>query len=390
MSRNSASHISMKRIGLQLSPGFGRLLAATLAVWLAAGSLASNAADRIILRSGGFITNKTVTSFDEDGVRLSDATVLPWHEIEKAKITAGKQAAFDKMHGELADDLFRIRQRLSVGDFAGLLPHAEAIQERYLDRTSDTAYMVLQSLMWGRLASGQREAAVAPYLRCYNLLRQRGTTRITLPGERRLEFEPKTAVTPELTPVWFDAAAAKAARAKVSKAIRAMNVNARPDGAYIYFATLAAACGDDAAAERALKAVREPEATISELRDIINAQREVVAKKPGPAMQRLQEGLANLTSDNKPLALYWIGRAKLLATEEDTQQEGLLDLLRIPPLHGDDKPELAAAALYEAMQRLNQKKELRGSVALRSELLAEYGNSYFARQINKRRAERQP
>lgn len=378
----------MKRIGLQRSPGFAHQLAAILVVSLLVSPPESTAADRIILRSGGFLTNKTVTTFDEDGVRLNDQTVLGWDEIEKATITAGKQADFDKLHAELADDLFRIRQRLSVGDYEGLLPHAEALHKRYAGRTSDTAYMVLQSLMWGRLAVGQREAALVPYLRCYSLLRRRNKTSIALPGERRLDFDPKTGLTAELTPVWFDVASAKATLPEVRDTIRSMNL--RPDGAYVYFATLSIAAEDDAAAGRVLEAVRGQAPAVAELRDIIQAQREIARKLPASATGRLQAMLENISPANKPLTLYWIGRGKLLSPEIEMQQQGLLDLLRIPALHGGDDPELAAAALFAAMQMYTDNNEIRGSVALRGELLAVYGNTYFAKQINNRRAEPQP
>ena len=73
--------------------------------------------------------------------------------------------------------------------------------------------------MWGRLAVGQREAALAPYLQCYDILRRRGKPEIRLPGERRLVFDAQTALTSDITPVWFDAAAAKAEMPKVFQVI---------------------------------------------------------------------------------------------------------------------------------------------------------------------------
>ena len=155
-----------------------------LLLWFS-GSVISTAAgaDRIILRNLKTIADKTVTSFDEDGIRLNDKKILGWHEIEKAKVSPDVQAAFDKMLGELGGHLYRIRQRLNVGDYEGLLPHAEAIHGSYVGRTSDTAYTVFQALMWGRLAVGQREAALGPYLRCYDILARRGKSEIRLPGE---------------------------------------------------------------------------------------------------------------------------------------------------------------------------------------------------------------
>ncbi|MBI2480032.1 MAG: hypothetical protein HYV60_15795 [Planctomycetia bacterium] len=339
-------------------------------------------ADRIILRNLKIITDKTVTAFDEDGVRLDSTQVLGWDEIEKAKVAPDKQAAFDTMLGELGDHLYRIRQRLSVGDYEGLLPHAEAVQERFIGRASDTAYTVLQSLMWGRLALGQREAALAPYLQCYEILRLRNKSEIRLPGERRLVCDARTALTSDLTPVWFDSEAAKAALPNVFEVIRGMKE--RPEGALIYFASLASAAGDDETAGKVLDAARSTTPPISELRDIVAAQREILTSATaGVAVRRLNDNIDNMSSDNKPLGLYWLGRHNLSSTEMETQQHGMLDLLRVSAVYGESQPELAGAALLLVMQQLAESKDVRGSVALRGELLAKYGNTHAARLINR-------
>ncbi|HRX81289.1 MAG TPA: hypothetical protein P5307_19605, partial [Pirellulaceae bacterium] len=256
----------MKRI-CRLSRAVCSCLALSLLlVWLAGSATPTvNGADRIILRNLKIITDKTVTSFDEDGVRLNTTQVLGWDEIEKAKIAPDQQAAFDAMLAELGDPLYRIHQRLSVGDYEGLLPHAEAIQGRFVSRTSDTAYTVLQALMWGRLAVGQREAALAPYLQCYDILRRRGKPEIRLPGERQMVFDARTALSPDLTAVWFDATAAKAEMPKVYEVIRGMKD--RPEGVFIYYASLASTAGDDETAGKVLRAVKSTEPPISELRD---------------------------------------------------------------------------------------------------------------------------
>ena len=340
-------------------------------------------ADRIVLRNLKILSDKTVTAFDEDGVHLDGKQVLGWHEIEKAKVASDKQAAFDKMLAELGGHLYRIRQRLTVGDYEGLLPHAEAIHQRYAGRTSDTAYTVLQSLMWGRLADGRREAALTPYLQCYDILRRRGKSEIRLPGERRLVFDAKTALTPDITPVWFDANAAKAEMPKVYQMSRAMKV--RPEGAFVYYASLAATAGDDQTAEKVIRAVRSTEPPLSELRDIIDAQREILTNNHTSfAARHLSDKINELSKANQPLGFYWVGRHKLASSEMETQQRGLLDLLRIPVVYGDREPELAGAALVLAMRTLAEMKDVRGSVALRGVLLANYGSTSAAKQLSRK------
>jgi len=376
----------MKQSCRQSSVVCVRLARLLLLLWLSGSVIpAVSGADRIVLRNLKIITDKTVTAFDVDGVRLDSTQVLGWDEIEKAKVAPDKQEAFDKLLGELGGHLYRIHQRLTVGDYEGLLPHAEAVQERFVGRTSDAAYTVLQALMWGRLALGRREAALAPYLQCYDILARRAKSDIRLPGERRLLFDAKTALTSDITPVWFDTKAAKAEMPKVYQVIRGMKE--RPDGVFLYYASLASAAGDDQMAEKSLGAVRSTQPPIGELRDIIAAQREILGSvPPNFAVRQLNDNIDKLSNDNMPLGLYWLGRHKLSSDELETQQLGLLDLLRVPAVYGASQPDLAGAALLLAMQKLAELKDVRGSIALRGALLAEYGGTYSAKQLNRQPA----
>ena len=163
-------------------------------------------ADRIILRNLDVISDQQVVSFNADGVRLADDRVITFDLIESGRVSAAQQADFDQILKQLGSHLYRIRRRLETGDYAGLLQHAEAIYPTYAERTSATAYMVFQALMWGRLAAGQREAALEPYLRCYEYLRVSNKTgdSIALPGRRRLRVDMQTGLSSELPPLWFD------------------------------------------------------------------------------------------------------------------------------------------------------------------------------------------
>jgi hypothetical protein len=337
-------------------------------------------ADVIVLRNLQEITGQTVVGFDEDGVRLSNSKVLGWDEIESATVSPERQAEFDRMLADLGSHLRRIRQRLSVGDYAGLLSPAEEIYGRYAQRDSSTAYMVTQALMWGRLAAGQREGALEPYLACLEYLRRRGGRPVTLPGERRLGVDPEVGITSELPPVWFDADAARAAMPDVYGAVRRMR-RPRPQGAYLYFASLALAADDPARAEVALKAVTSKEPVIHELKEIVLAQKELLTGDAEGAIRRLQRQLPRLSEASKPLAYYWLGVAKTQSSDAETRQEGLLYLLRVPALYGAKQPELAGAALYHSLQTLSELNDARGSVSLRKELLERYGQTHYAARI---------
>lgn len=342
----------------------------------------SAAADRLVLRNLKIITDRNVAAFDEDGLRLDDNRVVTWDEIERGTIAGDKQAAFDASLRELGEPLFRVRQRLKVGDYEGALTPAETLFPRYTNRRSNSAYLVVQAVMWGRIAAGKREGAVEPYLYCLECLRGKKKEEITLPGDRRLKFDEQTGYSPELPPVWFDAAAAKQVLPAVLKAAGAVR-EPRPEAARIYYVSLALAAGDTDTANKSLRGVTGQQSLVTELREILLAEQEVLAGKPGEATNRLQWMNQRMSPTTKPIALYWLGRAKLLADDENSQREGVLQLLHLPALYGSAYPDLAGAALFESMNALEKLSDMPGSIALRKELLQKFGQTVHAARVRK-------
>jgi hypothetical protein len=80
-----------------------------------------------------------------------------------------------------------------------------------------------------------------------------------------------------------------------------------------------------------------------------------------------------------PLALYWLGRAQLAGEKPPMQQAGLLTLLRIPALEGNQSPELSAAALHEVAQFYAKDAAL--AARLRREILQQFPSSWHARKL---------
>jgi hypothetical protein len=334
-------------------------------------------ADRIVLRNLTVISDKTVASFDEDGIRFAEGGGVAWDEVERGTVAADKQLAFDKMLQELGEHLYRIRQRLGVEDYQGLLPHAEAVYPRYRQRRSETAYLVCQAVMWGRLADRRREEALEPYLRCYELLRAAQGKPLKLPGDRTLQVDLETGLSPELLPVWFDTQAAAKVLDEAFQTISQM-AKPLPEATRVYYATLALAAGDDAKAMSVLRGFAPASPAVEQLRDVALAQREVIAGQSGAAIANLETKLEGFSPVAKPVALYWIGRAKITAANERTRQDGMLQLLRIAAVYGDQHPELAAAGLFHTMEGLANTSGAAQSAAVRKELLDRYGQTYYA------------
>ncbi len=337
----------------------------------------SPAADRLVLRNLDVIADRTVTRFDEDGVELDNQRVLGWDEIERGRVSAEQQPAFDRLLKELGEDLYRIRQRLSVGDLAALAPQAESLYPRYAGRSSPTAYMICQSLMWARLAQGQREASVEPYLRCFEYLRGTPSGKLALPGERRLACDFQTGISPDLLPIWFDASAAKAVLPGVLKTVGEMR-QPRPEGTRIYYATLAIAAGEVEAGLRVLGGIQSQQKALEELRQIVLTQAEVATGRVGPAAQGLIAALDRMEANNRPLALYWLGMAHAKSADPLLRQTAQLRLLQLPALYEKQHPDLAAAGLYQTLQTFLAAGESVQAAAIRRELLDRYGRTYHA------------
>lgn len=336
-------------------------------------------ADRLLLRDLELIRNKTVKAFDEDGVRLDNERLISWDRIQQGTVASGKQDDFDRTLRELGEPLFRIRVRLRFGDFAGLRDYAESLYPRYAGRNSQTSYMVSLALMWSRIEAGRREEAVAPYLRCVAfLLNSAGQDH--LPGHLRLEFDADTGLTPVLLPVWFDSDAAKSALPQVREAVQAI-VHPRPEGVYLYYASLALAAGDSQVALDALKLVSGKQRSMVELRDVLLAQYEIVNDRSADAVASLHAELDTLLPQNRALALYWLGRDQVKGNDGRLRRQGVLLLLRLPALLGDTYPELAAAGLHLAMQTLEELNETEAAEALRRELLLGYAHTVYGAKV---------
>lgn len=364
---------------------FRRFAAALCLALLCALANRGAGADRIILRNLELVADKTVVSVDEDGARLNGkrpgaGDLIPWDEIERGRVREALQPAFNKHLKELGPSLYRLRQRLKIGDYEGLLETAEKVNPRYSGRQSQTAYLVCQATMWGRLAHGKREAAVEPYLRCLELLRSGAAKETLLPGARRMAAGPDLPYCLDLAPLWLDAAEARQALPGVQEAIKKMAAP-RPDEAYLYYISLALAAGDIPAAKKVLAAVQGKEPLMVELRDILLAQQEVQQKMPGAALTALETRLPKLHPANRLLAHFWLGKwraagptAGNTAAEGNpaTQRDAALDFLTVAALAEDRDPELAAAGLYHALLILDKLKDTAAATAVRREFLARY------------------
>lgn len=358
------------------------VLAAYFLLWIPATAFS---ADRIILRNLELVADRTVIAVDEDGARLDAkrpglGDVIPWSDIEQGRVNADLQKEFDRFLKELGPLLFRLKQRIKIGDYAGLHETAEKVYPLYASRQSQTAYLVCQATMWGRLATGKREGAVEPYLRCQELLR-RGTAKgMLLPGTRRLDSTADHCYCPDLVPLWFDKGAAKEALPGIQEAIRRISLP-RPEEAYLYFASLAATAEDYPAAQKVLDAVKGQDPGCQQWKTIIQAQMELQQGAPAGNMSTIRAEAAKLQPELRGVAHYWLAAANSNSQDETSLRDAALDFLFVPAQFEEQDREVSAAGLYQALLVLVKLKDEQGAAAIRRELAAEYGDTTHGRKL---------
>ncbi len=84
-------------------------------------------------------------------------------------------------------------------------------------------------------------------------------------------------------------------------------------------------------------------------------------------------------SELQPFALYWIGQAELTSADETERNAAWLTLLRIPAVHGERAPDLAATVL-ERLQASNQEDRAL-QLRIQRELIEKYPASAAAKKL---------
>lgn len=341
--------------------------------------ISSAQADRLILRDLTVIQDVTVIGFDEEGVKVTDQSMIPWYAIELGTVDPEKQADFDRLRDDLGVPLFRVHQRLKVGDYAGAREPAEAVFARYKDRDSNVAYLVCQATMWGRIAAGDRAAALEPYFCCLRMLKTGKIDPSKLPGTRKLDFDKSTGLTGDLLPIFFDQERAAAALPLVSAA--AGSIRGIPDGVYVYLASLAIAADEIETAESWQKKIRSGHPIVKQWNELLLVNTLVQTNDLPGARGLLEPKIHALEPWNQPVAWYLLGVSGARSEEYIHIENGILDLLHLPAMYGNQHPELAAAALVEtniALRRIQQPEQ---AAEIRRQLLFYYGGTLHAERV---------
>lgn len=349
-------------------------------------------ADELILRDWSRITNVTVAVIDDDGVKLSDGRIISWDRIESGEVSDEHQADLDQLIRELGEPLFRLRQRIRLGNDVQLLELAESLWPRFRDRTGETAIVVSCGVVRGRLATGQRADAVLPYLvfvrqlmdsEATNELNDALVTRAR--NEFGLVIDPKTGLCANLLPIWKDQQAAAKALPKLSEWLTT-ETNPIAPWVPIYVSSLAAFVGEFEKAQQELARMNLANDGLMELRTVIDWQLSL-QREPSMSIRSIESNLDKLLPRNRAITLYWLGLAGLKSNSEERQQAAILHLLQIPAVYPTEQ-DVAAAAIFQVADfygsKSNDAKASQKQATLRSELLRAYPNSWFAEEVRER------
>lgn len=310
--------------------------------------------DEIVQRPRTPLKDAQVLDFDVDGVRLrvgKDERTLTWDEVEWGKVDRDPER-FDRALRELGPPLLEIDRALRKGDHRAALVPAESLFPRYVDRRSKSAHLVAQALMWGLLAEGRRERAVAPFLVVVECQRA-APQRLVVPGPRRLNLEPGVGVAADFPPIFLDKEAAQQVLPEVRRVVGKVAAPV-PPGTSLQVAALLLAAGEIEAARSELAKLEGAPREALDIGRALEGRRRTLAGRPEIAVPEFQRLLAEGTEPARLLARFGLGEARVALADPDTRRDGVIDLLHVPALHERGQPELARAALALAVQTLDE------------------------------------
>lgn len=314
------------------------------------------------------------TSVSVQGVE-AEGGVIGWDEV---RLVTGPLAAEAEAFGAAARAVWRARARLERGDAVSSEPLFEALFAQFRSTTGPTAAVVAEGLLRCRLRRGALTGAVPAWL---------AWLRSGASGSALESLAPVvdggTGLVAALPPLWTDSTAVSSFAASAPALVVGEEEPARADlfGAlYRLAARRTSGIGVDVDDED-----RVFEAVESRLRDdagltlvwaVVAAQTE-----PGPrraeAVATLRSLAEEATGDpDRAWVEAWcrvaLGRALIAEPDDSTRRLGVVELLRVPAILGDDAPYLAGLALVDAARAVRDLGNAKGAAALENELMTRF------------------
>lgn len=318
--------------------------------------LAAWSAGPVVLRGSASADPREVVRIDIRGVEVRDeggATLIGWERV-KAVTGADGEAAAEFM--ALADDAWRAEARLVRGDFA----LAEALLERMASRlagvTSSTALLAHGGLARVRLAQGDAEGAVGPWLRAFAV--HAAGVRLSAEAGGVIGMDEETGLMPDLPPMFVRSPAVEALLddwPPVSGSAEAEAIS----GWYRVGALTAGSSRDEVeigVRERGGLTGASEHSVVGFVASIVSA---FAAEDAGERARQREALRAMLPVVEGTWREAWarlaLGRSLLREEDAGARDLGVLELLHVPARFGGALPSLAATALGDALEELRRR-----------------------------------
>ncbi len=363
----------------------------------------------IVLRDLSVIRGESVTGIDEHYVQLSGGRKLGWEEILKASVKPELQLDFDEKIVSLGLPLFRIKHRLSIGDWAGLGDLAKRqyqnLQFDGLESEQDSprTYLVCVATMKGRLYRGDRAGAILPFLQAAKIQNRWQSSRDAV-GTFLPDEDARQLLSSEILPIWFDHEQVEAAFSVFANAF--VPTSATEDsGPVVYLASMAIEMKRLQLARQLVDLLAGGDREAKSWRLILLAQIQIAEGNAVAATEFLKQHQSNLVGATVPMASYLkaasfyepgspsVDLAHPLNTMQrqvsDEKADAMLQLLEIPAEFGERYPVLASAALYQSSQIAKSLAWKHEEQILKQELLARYPRSYHGKLVENSQVRRE-
>lgn len=299
----------------------------------------AGSAQVIVLRDLSRVQGVGVKNVNDEALTLADDRQLSWDRILQADVGSVWQQDVDDRVAQIGLPLFRLKQRLRVGDFAAALEIAEPAYRG--DRPfagSDANFLVCRAVMQRRIEAGRFAEAVEPMFRAVMLQDQ--CRQETLDSFPHLLFDSnalKTEICEQLLPIWPDVKATKTQLVSLANSADVSKLIKTHPAAAIYLATMAAQTGQSQQLAR-----WEADLEIEELRP----WRLLI--KPDFAKTYYSRMLPGAAGSLRVVAMYqW---ATDRASGESNANRRVLALLNIVANYQQRFPQAAALALEAAIE----------------------------------------
>jgi hypothetical protein len=349
------------------------------------------------------VVDDGVADFNEDYIRSTSGTRYDWDAVLAADVADERQDEFDRLVREVGLPLFRLQQRTSNRDWAGLNEIAEPMYRQLSDQPDKRVdprreFYICRAVGQSRLNLGQMERAAQPLLRVAELAGDPTSAAEIVIPPLELKAVVNDMMDP-LLPIWFDREPAAEAFDSITKQLEKSNASTWPDFCLPHLASLAIGAGRFEQAELLVDSLndRPPEIRkwskilklmLWQARNLPNQERQSLEAQAADQRaesfelaQSVRRQLEELSDGQRAVAMFLLGVLDGNTGDVRAANAAILELLHIPAVYGKRYRSLAAAALYEAAQIAHRTSQKREFEILTNELLRTYPNAYHSRLV---------